>query len=436
MPTSKFWVDKKKNFGLGKGASTSPVNVIQKSNEYGLGFVGDVHPTLRSKAGVDSETKAKFNAMAKTVAESLSFLAPEVCLYLYPNGFEESNHWCLGDAQGKAATNKGSFRIALTGRKAGFCKDFADAESKAFDLLTAWTIAKQVSISEAIKQAKDVFGLKDDGSLKNKDKRTYAERIEAVRSKSRVPGKSGAWQTAVYNDAVVLAAMQRLRESPAALDYLLNYRGLTEKTITDFRLGLTAPFTSKQTNLVRQDALMFCLIDKNGQFGGRRGYYNVPNVTQNPVDKNGWMSGEPALYYGRAIASSNTLFICEGIKDVWAHTQGTSRIDLLARSLEIVSSTHGSAFPAEFRDPNFWKKYKHVLLGHDNDKDGEVIAKNVAQLAFETAGVRCRRVAVPQSIGKDWTDFWKLKPNPQEFLKLMTQSHFLPVEQIEQTDPK
>jgi hypothetical protein len=381
--------------------------------------------------GSDEDRLSEIKKFINQTAESLTILAPEVVLHLYPNGFEEGGHWCLGDVTGRAAKNKGSFRIALEGPKMGLCKEFADPESKAFDLLTAWATKKGISLFKAATEAKDVFGLTEKGDLKRKDKAELKDRIDSVRNKMGAGRKSGAWKTAVYNDEVVLKAMARLKATPAAMQYLLGKgqreRGLTEQIVTRFRLGLTSQFYDKERNITRQDALSVPIIDKTGQFTGRTAYYCIPNLTINPIDKNGWMAGDPAMYYARALSSSNTLFVCEGMKDSWAHAQGTDQIPALERAMEIVSSTHGAGWPPEYSDPAFWGRYKHILFGHDNDDAGEQMAKSIAQQVYNLTGQRCRRVRVPKAKGKDWTDFWKCS-SAQEFLSILKVSGYIAVQ--------
>ncbi|POP51542.1 hypothetical protein [Zhongshania marina] len=69
----------------------------------------------------------------------------------------------------------------------------------------------------------------------------------------------------------------------------------------------------------------------------------------------------------------------------------------------IVSSTHGSGIPQEWKGPEFWSRWEAVLLGHDNDEAGDAMAERIALLA----GRELHRVKVPDSLGKDWTDFWQ-----------------------------
>lgn len=379
---------------------------------------------------MNSEDKKFTGLDFRKVSKSLSLLAPEVVQYLYPEGFEEANHWCLGDATGRKAKRNGSFRIALSGPKAGMCKDFSTSE-KAFDLLTAWSIAKSCTIKEAAMEAQKVFDLTPKGDLRVKSKKELSERIEsAKRSLARSAGGKG-WVEKPYDDTETKLAMQRLQENPKALAYLINERGLSQKTITTFRLGLTSPFANKETGVVSQDALVLPVIDKAGEFTGKRMYYKIADVTINPTADNGWGKRPVKLYWSPHNVGANALFICEGMKDVWAHTQNLLEIPQLSKSVRVASSTHGTSIPDEYNSTDFWKSFKHILVGTDNDDAGNELAQKIANLAFHHASVKVRRVCPTKEPKiKDWTDFWKHK-NQSDFMAILSQAPFIKPEEVQ-----
>lgn len=209
---------------------------------------------------------------------------------------------------------------------------------------------------------------------------------------------------------------RRLRESNEALQYLEG-RGLQMETISYFGLGLAVPYSSAKSGGEQSDALVYPVKDRDGKLYNKYGYYNIPGVTKNPTDKNGWMSGEVRCYYADAVSDKRSIFVCEGAKDVWRHWQAL-RGATHAGDLLLVTSTHGSAFPVEWKDPAFWSSWETVYFGHDNDTAGEIMATKLAEII----GREARRVLVPKWYGKDWTDFWQSGGDVQEFEGLLEES--------------
>jgi hypothetical protein len=214
------------------------------------------------------------------------------------------------------------------------------------------------------------------------------------------------------NTEFLAVLKKRLRENMPALTYLTT-RGLTAETIEHFDLGLSTPYKNKAGH-VQENALVYPMRTGDGHLYGKYGYYNIPGITQHPTDKNGWMSGRPRAYYGNKFDGEQSIFICEGAKDVWRHWQALQGTKL-ATELLLVTSTHGSAFPARWKEPDFWSRWKSIYLAHDNDEAGEFIAAKLASYVPREV----RRVVVPKWYGKDWTDFWQAGGNVEEFEGLL-----------------
>lgn len=222
---------------------------------------------------------------------------------------------------------------------------------------------------------------------------------------------------------------KRLRDTEAALNYL-GGRGLDMKTIAHFGLGLSTPYKNKAGE-VQQNALVYPLRGPDGRLYGKYGYYNVPGVTEHPTDRNGWMSGPPRAYYADAAGERESVFVCEGAKDVWRHWQAL-RGTKFAGQLLLVTSTHGSSIPEEWKDPAYWSRWEHVYLAQDNDEAGDFVAAKLASFIPREA----RRVLVPRCYGKDWTDFWQSGGTLDVFGGLLEESPTLsqPVRRGEEAD--
>ena len=108
------------------------------------------------------------------------------------------------------------------------------------------------------------------------------------------------------------------------------------------------------------------------------------------------------------------LFVTEGMKDLWRLSQEIDGSNLDSR-MAIISSTHGSGFPKEWRDSDFWKPWDAVYLGHDNDAAGERMAQRIREHAFRDI----RRLEVPRSKGKDWTDFFQHEGTLTQFEEMV-----------------
>lgn len=213
------------------------------------------------------------------------------------------------------------------------------------------------------------------------------------------------------NEAIAVL-QKRLREDPAAMQWL-HSRGLLDETIRYFKLGLSKPYEHKKTGVTMDKSLVYPVFNRAGVATKRFNNYNIPGLTQNPVDQNGWGAGTTLSNYG-GNPRGRSIFVCEGAKDLWIlhqHIQNTP----LAEELLLVTSTHGSNYPWEWQGPEHWKDFDVVFFGQDNDEQGEKIVEKLVSFIGRDAG----RVRVPKERGKDWTDFFKNGGTIEEFQALL-----------------
>lgn len=216
-------------------------------------------------------------------------------------------------------------------------------------------------------------------------------------------------------------ARRRLNANPKAMEYLTKVRGYTEKTIQRFKLGLSEPYV-RDGQVVHANALAAPLVGVDGNFYKKYVNYPIPGVTEvNRGDpKSPWAPGDARVYYSGDARHKKWLFVCDGLKDLWALTQLLEGHPL-SEQMVLVSSTNGGlGFPADWKQPAYWERFDLVFAGHDNDKPaaltgvraGDDHAKKLAKLA-ERELLR----VTPPSV-KDWND-WTLQGHTVEDFKLL-----------------
>ena len=238
-------------------------------------------------------------------------------------------------------------------------------------------------------------------------------RLQSVHTPAK-RSAAGAADSAPINPEAHDRARRLLWKTPRAVAYL-EARGLTRKTIERFGLGIAAPYPPKappedQTT----GAITSPVIDRSGRFLSRSPKTTVPGLTRNPRDAKGWSVGSPMTYWNGRAQGKTVLFVCEGMKDLWRLSQEIEGTSLDGR-MAIITSTHGSGIPEEWRAAAFWAEWDAVYLGHDNDAAGEKMAQKIRGHAFRDI----HRVEVPRGMGKDWTDFFLVGGTVDRFEALL-----------------
>lgn len=139
---------------------------------------------------------------AQELSRLLSGRAESVAAYLLPSGKRSGSEWRVGSSDGAAGK---SLSVRVKGEKAGVWSDFATGQGG--DLLDLWCAVRRCSVSDAMRDAKQWAGVRDEPSL-----------VSAPRLYAR-PQRSAA-----------------KRPSGNALDWLHD-RGLTDETIAEFKVG-------------------------------------------------------------------------------------------------------------------------------------------------------------------------------------------------------
>ncbi len=353
----------------------------------------------------------------KLIASQLKNNVESVAKYLYPNGKKVGIYWVTGDIYDTPASGNGSFKITLSGKYQGVCKDY-NGDDKAIDLLDAWHKRFNVDKTTAALQAMEFLG-------------TPSTFLEPVKVEKNLDNKPTEKQTKSkpINQSWTQKLIARLKSNTQALNYLFS-RSLKLETIEEFKLGLSTPYTNAQ-GITSSDALAFPVRLEDGSFSNTNGYYCIPNVTENPTDKNGWMKGSPQVYFTHAYRKQSKIFVCEGVKDAWVLYQNLKENDLLGEIL-VCSSTHGAGIPDSMKSEGFWSRFDQIFLGHDHDSAGDRMAEKLSEFILKD----CYRVKCPTTYadakynadgtikpenewGADWTDFFKSDGCIEEFLSLL-----------------
>jgi twinkle protein len=143
------------------------------------------------------------------ISELLAEQVESVVRELLPKGRRQGHEWCAGDVSGGEGE---SLKVQLVGERRGLWKDFASGEDGG-DLLDLWAATRNLSLGEAIKQAKIFLGIREPQFEPGRAKRTYSppERPEGLRA---------------VNGA-------------GAADRFLAARGLSPEVIKRFRVGIS-----------------------------------------------------------------------------------------------------------------------------------------------------------------------------------------------------
>lgn len=351
----------------------------------------------------------------KFISSAINANIERVVSHLFPNGKREGNYWVTGDVHDTLVAGWGCFKVGLSGKFLGVCRDF-NGDDKSYDLLDAWALRFSITKSEALSEATKFLSIEVPVN-----KVSCTPGIKTTSEKPRkAPSKN-------WNQKLV----SHLKSSPQALEYLYK-RSLTDETIQEFRLGLTYPYN--RDGVISSDALAFPIRNMDGSFSNHHAFYAIDNVTQNPINENGWMKGRPQIYFTHALRKQKNLFVCEGIKDAWVVYQNLKKYDLLSQFL-ICSSTHGSSIPDEMKNVDFWTKFEKVYLGHDHDSAGNKIAEKLSEFIL----LECYRIICPSHYapikynndgseksktewGADWTDFFKQDGSIEKFLSLLEEA--------------
>ena len=347
--------------------------------------------------------KTDFNDLARRLAQQ----AEAVAQYLFPRGHREGKEWCVANVSGEYG---GSLSVCMEGPKKGVWHDFGTSE-RGGDLVELWArVRANGKKGPAADEIRSWLGGIPSSSL-------------ASPRPTTVQKNSSNQMKKTFNRDYHNGLVARLKNDTKAQAYLAG-RGLDEGTIAYFGLGLTGPYTH---NDVTTDSILTApMINEEGEFVKPNAFIAIPGVSVDPKGRRGWQCGHPCTYWAqKREATHRILFICEGLKDVWRQWQGL-KLAGLTDEIMLVSSSHGSVYPEEWKDSRFWMGWEKVYLGQDNDdpdpNTGKYAGDEIARGLLPYLGREALRVRTPKEFGKDWTDFWQNGGNLDIFRALLSQA--------------
>lgn len=281
---------------------------------------------------------------ARDISQQLAARVESYVSWLLPNGVKEFGNWRVGSVNGEAGSSLG---VQLVGPNAGIWADFAgDGRG---DLLTLTSAVKGVSLSEAIKAAKEWLGIRD--------------------PQSRVPEKSYAKPKP--------KGVKALSDSSPVFNYLADQRGIDFITQSDFKI-------SESVHHEHGPEVVFPYIGPSGEC------VNVKRIavkrTENGKKICRQESGcAPSLFGWQALPPDcREVIITEGEIDAMTWHQ------LGYHALSIPDGAKGDTW-IEYEWDHL-QQFDTIWLNWDGDKDGQSAVRNFAR---RLGLARCLVLTIP-----------------------------------------
>jgi twinkle protein len=301
--------------------------------------------------------------LSKLMADNVSAIAE----HLFPQGKKHGGEWCVGSIGGEEGK---SLKIRLTGAKRGVWADFSTSESG--DLLDLWVRVRGVSVSDAMRDAKQFLGVRDE--MPPREAPSYKR---PARAKRQVPKDTlGEW--------------------------FIN-RGITAATLESFRIGEIERNGSTYA--------VFPYLRDNELINAK--YRNIAEKK----DMRQEAGAEPCLFGWHLIdPKKRGIAITEGEIDAMSLHQ----VGIPALSVNAGAGNHQWID----NDWNRLERFSEIYLCYDNDEAGQKGAKEVAnRLGLD----RCKVVTFPK---KDANEFLLTGATQDDFRKYFAQAKAFDPEEL------
>lgn len=279
---------------------------------------------------------------ANELAQRMAAESASIVASLLPGGKRQSGEWKCGSLSGEAGQ---SLSVRLSGVKAGVWSDFSTGEKG--DILDLWAAVRGTSMAQAMAEAKQFLGVRD--SMPEREKKAFKR-----------PSKP-----------------QCVSAKAGALEWLKS-RGLTDKTIADFKIAEQT--RDGKTYAVFPYVRDAVLIN-----------YKLRNVSEKK-DMQQAGGAEPCLFGWHLIdPKARSIAITEGEIDAMSLHQ----CGIPAMSVNAGAGNHQWI-------ENDWDKlerFSEILVFFDNDEAGN---KGAAEIIHRLGSERCKRVQLPTKDANEW----------------------------------
>jgi twinkle protein len=267
----------------------------------------------------------------KELSQRLAGVAENFCRWILPNGKKEGGEWCVGSLGGEAGK---SLKVHLSGAKAGVWCDFASGDDKG-DLLDLIAETKSISLSHAIKEVKEWFGIRD---------------FESVVQKKKY----------IKPDKKNMKGIKPLNGDGPVVVYLKSQRKLLAETIAAYKVA------------ARDREMAFPTYSEDGKELLNVKYIGIDRDENGKKLVHQEKGCAPALFGWNAIlASAREVIITEGQIDAMTwHQMGYP-------ALSVPDGVASDAW-VEFEWDNL-ERFDTIYLNFDNDKPGQEAVYKVAK---------------------------------------------------------
>lgn len=298
----------------------------------------------------------------REINQLLTERAEEVAATLIPAGRKVGREWEAGSVNGEQGR---SLKVCVEGGKRGRWSDFATGESG--DLLDLWQKARDLSLADALKQAKQYLGIQEPKFEQYTSGKTYNK---------PQPPKSA-----------------KKAENGSSVHQHLTSRGLNSETITAFRIGETAevgPFPGWKYDKPMRGPFIVLPSFRNGELVFVK-YLHVQRkdgkklILAEP-------GCQPVLFGWQAVPdNARVLILVEGEIDCMSMWQLLQSHGYAVLSVPFGGGKAGKQQWIETEFPNL-ERFEEIILALDPDEEGQ---RAVEEIIKRLGRHRCRIATLP-----------------------------------------
>ena len=310
---------------------------------------------------------------AGQVKDMLAQRAEAVCRFLIPGGRLDGYEWVCGDIRGTAGQ---SFRVCVSGPKVGVFADFAEEGVKGANLLELWMQARNCDFKQAITEAKDWLGVRDE-----------YQRVTAAGLVGRRSEQKGTKETKGTGHKELERELVEVKEGSKVWMWLTEERAISAEAIRAYRIGekviksRVKQKDAKETNPEYQErtCVVFPFFDPDGNLV-RLKYRDIHDkkymfLHPKAADAHEYKHGAPLHLFGIQAVEANKcdgrVAITEGELDALSMWDFCNPAVSLPIGAQPSARDHAKAHDEWIeRDYDWLEQFVTVLLALDGDEPG------------------------------------------------------------------